>query len=86
MGGPHKSHFRTVGFVLLWVRHDLGAAESGRRRRDLISILIYLGNLCRWLAWACDAIDFFSVSLNVVNLQDQFGRSTHDIVSRTPNL
>ncbi|KAI0373688.1 MFS general substrate transporter [Pilatotrama ljubarskyi] len=34
-----------------------------------------------WLAWTCDAIDFFSVSLSVTRLQDQFGRSTHDITT-----
>ncbi|KJA24395.1 hypothetical protein HYPSUDRAFT_38838 [Hypholoma sublateritium FD-334 SS-4] len=34
-----------------------------------------------WLAWTCDAIDFFSVSLSVTNLQKQFGRSTHDITT-----
>ena len=34
----------------------------------------------RWLAWACDAIDFFSVSLSVTSLTKQFNRSTHDIV------
>ena len=33
-----------------------------------------------WLAWTCDAIDFFSVSLSVNHLATQFGRSTHDIV------
>ncbi|KAH8104753.1 carboxylic acid transporter [Cristinia sonorae] len=35
-----------------------------------------------WLAWTCDAIDFFSVSLSVNNLAKQFGnRSTHDITT-----
>ncbi|KAF9554609.1 MFS general substrate transporter [Agrocybe pediades] len=34
-----------------------------------------------WLAWTCDAIDFFSVSLSVTHLQDQFGKSTHDITT-----
>ncbi|KIK65072.1 hypothetical protein GYMLUDRAFT_56537 [Collybiopsis luxurians FD-317 M1] len=29
-----------------------------------------------WLAWSCDAIDFFSVSLSVTNLSKQFGRDT----------
>ena len=38
----------------------------------------------RWLAWSCDAIDFFSVSLTIENLRQQFGRSARDIVSRTP--
>ncbi|TBU41592.1 MFS general substrate transporter [Dichomitus squalens] len=32
-----------------------------------------------WLAWTCDAIDFFSVSLSVTNLQHQFGKNTHTI-------
>ncbi|KAJ7290386.1 carboxylic acid transporter [Mycena rebaudengoi] len=34
-----------------------------------------------WLAWTCDAIDFFSVSLSVPALVDQFGKSTHDITT-----
>ncbi|KIK62707.1 hypothetical protein GYMLUDRAFT_242353 [Collybiopsis luxurians FD-317 M1] len=32
-----------------------------------------------WLAWTCDAIDFYSVSLSVTNLATQFRRSTTDI-------
>jgi SHS family lactate transporter-like MFS transporter len=32
-----------------------------------------------WLAWTCDAIDFFSVSLSVTALADQFKKSTTDI-------
>jgi len=31
---------------------------------------IDVGN--RWLAWTCDAIDFFNVALSVTNLQKQF--------------
>ncbi|KAI0754720.1 MFS general substrate transporter [Daedaleopsis nitida] len=34
-----------------------------------------------WLAWTCDAIDFFSVSLSVSRLGAQFGRDTHDITT-----
>ncbi|TEB27753.1 carboxylic acid transporter [Coprinellus micaceus] len=34
-----------------------------------------------WLAWTCDAVDFFSVSLSVVHLQEQFGKSTHTITT-----
>lgn len=37
-----------------------------------------------YLAWTCDAIDFFSVSLSVTNLQTQFGKNTHDIVCPPP--
>ncbi|KAF9078731.1 MFS general substrate transporter [Rhodocollybia butyracea] len=32
-----------------------------------------------WLAWSCDAIDFFSVSLSVNALSAQFGKSTTKI-------
>src|ERR1700734_1779976 len=35
----------------------------------------------RWLAWTCDAIDFFSVSLSVPPLETQFNRSAHDITT-----
>ncbi|KAJ4474154.1 carboxylic acid transporter [Lentinula lateritia] len=32
-----------------------------------------------WLAWSCDAIDFFSVSLSVTSLAEQFNKNTTDI-------
>ncbi|KAF8074168.1 MFS general substrate transporter [Lyophyllum atratum] len=34
-----------------------------------------------WLAWTCDAIDFFSVSLSVSRLEVQFDKKTHDITT-----
>ncbi|KIM77736.1 hypothetical protein PILCRDRAFT_11824 [Piloderma croceum F 1598] len=34
-----------------------------------------------WFAWICDAIDFFTVSLSVTNLQIQFGKPAHDITT-----
>jgi MFS transporter, SHS family, lactate transporter len=34
-----------------------------------------------WLAWTCDAVDFFSVSLSVPQLSVQFSRPTHDITT-----
>ncbi|KAI0769936.1 MFS general substrate transporter [Fomes fomentarius] len=34
-----------------------------------------------WLAWTCDAVDFFSVSLSVTRLGAQFNRDTHDITT-----
>ncbi|KAF9014018.1 carboxylic acid transporter protein [Cyathus striatus] len=34
-----------------------------------------------WLAWTCDAIDFFSVSLSVTHLQTQFNKPTSDITT-----
>jgi hypothetical protein len=29
----------------------------------------------RWLAWTCDAIDFFNVALSVTRLQQQFHKA-----------
>ncbi|EKM51726.1 uncharacterized protein PHACADRAFT_127559 [Phanerochaete carnosa HHB-10118-sp] len=34
-----------------------------------------------WLAWTCDAVDFFSVSLSVSNLQNQFDKGTNTITT-----
>ena len=69
-----------MGSFLLWVSCALGGLKRGL---TLTSISIYR----RWLAWACDAIDFFSVSLTITNLEKQFDRPTHDIVSHaSPNL
>jgi len=34
-----------------------------------------------WLAWSCDAIDFFSVSLSVTDLEKTFDKSAHDITT-----
>jgi hypothetical protein len=78
MGGPQGSHLGAVVYVLLWVSLHGIASLAG------LEMLNFDLNVCRWLAWACDAIDFFSVSLNIVNLQAQFGRSTHAIVSYIP--
>ncbi|KAJ8076437.1 hypothetical protein PM082_000860 [Marasmius tenuissimus] len=33
----------------------------------------------QWLAWTCDAIDFFSVSLSVTNLANTFGKKNSEI-------
>ena len=43
--------------------------------------LIRSNNLHRWLAWNCDAIDFFSVSLSVTNLEAQFHKSAHEMTT-----
>lgn len=61
--------------------------ETQQNARPLLTVLRSLTWLqwahfwCGWLAWTCDAIDFFSVSLSVTNLGTQFGRSTHDITT-----
>jgi hypothetical protein len=38
-------------------------------------IVLPWGKQQRWLAWTCDAIDFFSVSLSVTRLQVQFHKA-----------
>ncbi len=38
--------------------------------------------LGRWLAWSCDAIDFFSVSLSVTRLQKQFNKAEASTIVR----
>lgn len=61
--------------------------HKGEKQRSLVSVLAtltpvqWLQIFAGWLAWTCDAIDFFSVTLSVTGLQTQFGKSTHDIVS-----
>ncbi|KAL8278083.1 hypothetical protein RQP46_009543 [Phenoliferia psychrophenolica] len=37
--------------------------------------------LSGWLAWICDAIDFFAVSLSVARLQKQFNQEAHAITT-----
>ena len=39
----------------------------------------------RWLAWTCDAIDFFSVTLTVPLLQKEFNKKDPSEIVRTPN-
>ena len=36
----------------------------------------------RWLAWTCDAIDFFNVTLSVTNLQKQFHQAEPSSIVR----
>lgn len=60
---------------LQWAHFASGLVQSTLEPVFLLLIVFY-----RWLAWTCDAIDFFSVSLSVTNLQSAFGRSVHDIV------
>jgi hypothetical protein len=35
----------------------------------------------RWLAWSCDAMDFFSVSLSITDLEAQFNKSARSITT-----
>ena len=79
VGCTQESHFDAMGFLLFWVSHVFGCVNSS----SSISLCFFNLDPLSWLAWTCDAIDFFSVSLTIVSLQKQFNRSTHDIVSRT---
>jgi SHS family lactate transporter-like MFS transporter len=46
-----------------------------------ITLIQWAQFLSGWLAWTCDANDFFSVSLSVTNLEQTFNRSAHDITT-----
>lgn len=69
-----------------------GVSFSLGKHVTLDDVTLMESHLCliSWLAWTCDAIDFFSVSLTVTNLQTQFNKSTHSVVSiphhNTPHL
>ena len=69
-----------------FIRNLIPKKEPGVESQTLLRALAsltfvqWLQLFCGWLAWTCDAIDFFSVSLSVSRLQDQFNRTTHDIV------
>ncbi|KLO11496.1 carboxylic acid transporter protein [Schizopora paradoxa] len=43
--------------------------------------LQYAHFIVGYLAWTCDALDFFSVSLTITDLESQFGKSAHDITT-----
>ena len=45
-----------------------------------------LDSFVRWLAWSCDAIDFFSVSLSVTRLQQQFHKAEASTIVRFLHL
>lgn len=66
--------FKTLSWVQ-WVQFWSGSVPS------LVSCHHHL-NACftSWLAWTCDAIDFFAVSLTVNLLAKQFNQSTTSIV------
>ncbi|KAI0087910.1 MFS general substrate transporter [Irpex rosettiformis] len=58
--------------------------ESGRPLIQVLRTITFTQwalLLTGWLAWTCDAVDFFSVSLSVTRLTQQFSRPTHDITT-----
>ncbi|KAK4700378.1 MFS transporter, SHS family, lactate transporter, partial [Phenoliferia sp. Uapishka_3] len=48
------------------------------RSLSLVQWLLFLSG---WLAWTCDAIDFFAVSLSVVRLEEAFKQSAHAVTT-----
>ncbi|KAJ3928609.1 MAG: carboxylic acid transporter [Lentinula lateritia] len=59
--------------------------EKTKKQKSLLKALVGLNARqwaefgTGWLAWICDSIDFYSVSLSVTNLSTQFGKDTTDI-------
>ncbi|GAW09538.1 carboxylic acid transporter [Lentinula edodes] len=59
--------------------------EKTKKQKSLLKALVELNARqwaefgTGWLAWICDSIDFYSVSLSVTNLSTQFGKDTTDI-------
>lgn len=70
-----------------FLRNLIPRKEKKEDARPLLTVLAtitwvqWAQFITGWLAWTCDAIDFFSVSLSVVRLQEQFGKSTHTITT-----
>jgi MFS transporter, SHS family, lactate transporter len=65
-----------------FVKNLIPRREARQSARPLITVLRSLTWLqwahyfSGWLAWTCDATDFFSVSLSVNALSEQFGKNT----------
>lgn len=76
MGMLEGGHLDAVGPVL------------GRVRRNCQqSTVVNTHSAPSWLAWSCDAINFFSISLSMTNLETVFSISAHTITtSITPTL
>ncbi|KAJ3756611.1 MFS general substrate transporter [Lentinula raphanica] len=59
--------------------------DDTRKQNPLLKVLLAMNAKqwaefwTGWLAWTCDSIDFYSVSLSVTNLSAQFQRDTTDI-------
>ena len=69
----------SMGAIFFWVRLLILIALT-RTFYQTPTSLALITQPHRWLAWTCDAIDFFSVSLNITALQNQFNEPTSRIV------
>ncbi|KAI3605293.1 carboxylic acid transporter [Moniliophthora roreri] len=70
-----------------FIRNLIPKQEARQNARPLMTVLLGLSWLSwaqffsGWLAWSCDAIDFFSVSLSVRSLGESFGKSNTQITT-----
>ncbi|EPQ50135.1 MFS general substrate transporter [Gloeophyllum trabeum ATCC 11539] len=70
-----------------FLRNLVPRKEQRAQGRPLLTVLATLSWVqwahffSGWLAWTCDAIDFFSVSLSVTNLAHQFDKPQKDITT-----
>ncbi|KAK7032643.1 hypothetical protein VNI00_012908 [Paramarasmius palmivorus] len=60
-----------------FIRNLVPKREARQNARPLMAVLLGLS----WLAWTCDAIDFFSVSLSVSGLSKTFNKDNTDITT-----
>ena len=82
---PLLEVLRTVTWVQ-WAQFLSGCVSCSfvalSRRKSKCGVCLWR----RWLAWTCDAIDFFSVSLSVPLLQKQFNKDKASTIVRFPLL
>jgi len=57
---------------------DKQSFMTGMRQLTLMQVLLFISGL---IAWTCDAMDFFSVSLSVTMLGETFNKKTPDITT-----
>ncbi|KAK4054452.1 hypothetical protein OIV83_000946 [Microbotryomycetes sp. JL201] len=62
-------------------RENRGTSVSPIKLLGSMSLLQGAFFVSAWLAWTCDAIDFFALSLSVTRLVEQFDRKAHDITT-----
>lgn len=74
-----------------FLRNLIPRKQPGVDNRTLLSCLAsltfvqWLQVFSGWLAWSCDAVDFFSVSLSVNALSAQFGGKKTTTIVRHPH-
>ncbi|KAF9497945.1 MFS general substrate transporter [Pleurotus eryngii] len=70
-----------------FLRNLIPQREQRESARPLLTVLAGLTWIqwahffSGWLAWTCDAIDFFSVSLSISHLEDEFNKEASEITT-----